>query len=114
MNKVKLKKFEKIFNDEIFKINQASKSDIEIDISGDDVDKAQGDSIGAVAKQLSERNLFKIKAYEKALLKIHDGTFGECEECGEEIGEKRLLAKPDAEYCINCAEDIELLRKQFA
>lgn len=31
----------------------------------------------------------------------------DCKECGEEIGEKRLEAKPNAELCIECQTKLE-------
>ncbi len=37
-----------------------------------------------------------------ALQKIEDGSFGDCERCGEAIAEKRLDALPFARYCITC------------
>jgi RNA polymerase-binding transcription factor DksA len=38
-----------------------------------------------------------------ALAKLDEGTYGKCEECGEEIAEARLEAMPAARYCINHA-----------
>ena len=42
-----------------------------------------------------------------AMDRIEDGTFGECQQCGEPIGEKRLEAVPWTPYCISCQEKIE-------
>jgi DnaK suppressor protein len=42
-----------------------------------------------------------------ALQKIDDGSFGNCERCGEAIGDKRLEALPFARYCIDCQRLIE-------
>ena len=42
-----------------------------------------------------------------ALERLHDGSFGECLHCGEQIGEKRLEALPWTPYCIECQEKIE-------
>jgi DnaK suppressor protein len=42
-----------------------------------------------------------------ALQKIDDGSFGNCERCGEEIGDKRLEALPFARHCIECQRVIE-------
>jgi RNA polymerase-binding transcription factor DksA len=39
----------------------------------------------------------------KALEKLDEGTYGKCEECGEEIAEPRLEAMPAARYCIKHA-----------
>ena len=38
-----------------------------------------------------------------ALGKLDEGTYGKCEECGEEIAEARLEAMPSARYCIKHA-----------
>src|SRR5947208_10702986 len=37
-----------------------------------------------------------------ALQRIDDGSFGNCERCGETIGDKRLEALPFARHCIEC------------
>ena len=50
---------------------------------------------------------------QKALVKIDDGTFGTCEECGEEISIKRLEARPETTLCIRCKEDQERNEKSF-
>jgi DnaK suppressor protein len=42
-----------------------------------------------------------------ALERLHEGTFGECLQCGNGIGPKRLEALPWTPYCINCQEKIE-------
>lgn len=38
----------------------------------------------------------------KALEKIAQGTYGQCEKCGQATGEKRLEAMPEAKLCIKC------------
>lgn len=40
---------------------------------------------------------------EGALRKVEDGTYGNCDDCGQPIDPLRLEAKPAAPYCINCA-----------
>ena len=42
-----------------------------------------------------------------ALQKIDDGSFGNCERCGEAIADKRLEALPFARYCIDCQRLVE-------
>ena len=46
-------------------------------------------------------------AISTALLRIENGTFGECLHCGQEIGIKRLEAIPWTRYCIVCQELID-------
>jgi DnaK suppressor protein len=42
-----------------------------------------------------------------ALEKIEDGTYGLCEDCGEEIKIERLKALPFARHCIECKQALE-------
>jgi DnaK suppressor protein len=42
-----------------------------------------------------------------ALDRLAEGTFGECLNCGNTIGVKRLEALPWTPYCIDCQEKIE-------
>ena len=48
-----------------------------------------------------------LRAVLTALRKLDEGGFGECERCGEPIGEKRLDALPFARYCIDCQRRLE-------
>jgi len=40
---------------------------------------------------------------EHALVKLDDGSYGVCEECGRPINGARLEAMPAARHCIDCA-----------
>src|SRR3954464_4718213 len=42
-------------------------------------------------------------AVERALQKLDEGTYGQCEGCGKPIGEDRLEAMPATRFCIDCA-----------
>ncbi len=42
-----------------------------------------------------------------AMYRVEDGSFGECQQCGNVIGEKRLEAVPWTPNCISCQEKIE-------
>lgn len=42
-----------------------------------------------------------------ALQRLQEGDFGECAECGNPIGTKRLEALPWTPYCIDCQEKVE-------
>lgn len=48
-----------------------------------------------------------LKNVEHALERLEDGSYGTCEECGLEIGEKRLKAMPFARYCVDCQRQKE-------
>lgn len=45
----------------------------------------------------------EIASVNRALLRIENGTYGECVRCGAAIAPKRLEARPQAALCISCA-----------
>ena len=45
----------------------------------------------------------EIASVQRALLRIENGTYGECVRCGEPISPKRLEVRPEAALCIKCA-----------
>lgn len=47
-----------------------------------------------------------------ALVRLEDGDYGYCYECGEEIAEKRLRALPFAVRCKDCEEAKEIAEKR--
>lgn len=80
-----------------------SKDEIKInEYSGDFADIASGESYRDFLLRIRDREAKLIKKIDKALAKIKDKTFGVCEECGEEIGFKRLQARPVTTLCIDC------------
>ena len=48
-----------------------------------------------------------LQMVEHALSSITEGIYGECEQCGKEINERRLEAVPWARHCIGCQERLE-------
>ena len=55
-----------------------------------------------------------MKKIDSALQKIEDGTYGYCEETGDEIGFKRLIARPIATMTVEAQERHEKQEKIFA
>ena len=51
------------------------------------------------------------QSIDEALMRLHEGTYGMCAECGVEISEKRLQAVPFAKLCVECQSKEELLEK---
>ena len=45
----------------------------------------------------------EIASTRRALVRIEQGEYGFCVECGDEISAGRLEARPEAALCINCA-----------
>lgn len=52
--------------------------------------------------RLRDRERKLIRKIDQTLARIEDGTFGICENCGKEIGEERLKARPVTTLCISC------------
>lgn len=44
------------------------------------------------------------RAIDQALERIREGTYGVCQECGEEISPRRLAYVPEATLCVSCKE----------
>ncbi|MET0275825.1 MAG: TraR/DksA C4-type zinc finger protein [Acidimicrobiia bacterium] len=53
----------------------------------------------AIAGQLEDT----LAEIDEALAKFDAGTYGQCEQCGQRIGDARLEAMPAARYCIDHA-----------
>jgi DnaK suppressor protein len=62
--------------------------------------------------QAREREHRLIKKIGQALAAIQQGDYGYCEDCGTEIGIRRLEARPTATQCIDCKTIHEIREKQ--
>ena len=60
------------------------------------------------------RNKKLVTKIDSAVKKIEEGTYGYCEETGEEIGLKRLVARPIASLTVEAQEKHEKQEKIFA
>ena len=60
---------------------------------------------------LMEMRNRKRQAIDEALMRLNEGTYGICAECGIEVSEKRLEAVPFAKLCVQCQSRQELLEK---
>lgn len=80
----------------------------------DEVDLASTETDQTINLRLHDRELVLLRKIDKTLKKMDDGVFGVCEKCGEEIGIKRLEARPVAEVCIRCKEEMEKVEKGYA
>lgn len=77
----------------------------------DEIDTASSESGLAFIGRLRERERGLMNKILAALEKIEEGVYGACESCGEEIGLKRLEARPVAELCIDCKAQQEKLER---
>jgi len=78
-----------------------------VDTANDDGDWAQVDISEDLSLQRLSTHRKLMYNIDEAIRKIAEGTYGICEECGEEISEKRLLVLPTATLCVDCQENKE-------
>ncbi|MBQ9406409.1 MAG: RNA polymerase-binding protein DksA [Desulfovibrio sp.] len=72
------------------------------EIFADPADRATAESDRAFTLRIRDRERRLIRKIQAALTRIDDGTYGICEECGEDISVPRLKARPVTRLCINC------------
>ena len=82
--------------------------------SADVVDQASSYTEKNVEMRAINRQIKLISKIDGALKKIQNGTYGFCEETGEPIGLKRLMARPVATLSITAQEKHEKEEKVFA
>lgn len=67
------------------------------------VERENDDVLSAIGAE----SRHEIQQITKALHRLDEDLYGECEECGNTIDELRLAAVPYTELCIVCAEKLE-------
>jgi len=82
--------------------------------SPDIVDQASSQTEKTVEMRTLNRQIKLLSKIEKALKRINNNNFGFCDETGEPIGLKRLIARPIATLCIEAQEKHEKNEKIFA
>ena len=81
--------------------------------SADIVDQASSYTEKTVEMRASNRRRKLINKIDQALKRLKDGTYGYCEDTGEPIGLKRLIARPIATLCIEAQEKHEKEEKIY-
>ena len=90
-------------------------SDTNQEISSSDlVDQASSQTEKTVEMRTLNRQIKLLSKINKAIKKINNNTYGYCEETGEPIGLKRLIARPIATLSIEAQEKHEKNEKIFA
>ena len=82
--------------------------------SPDIVDQASSQTEKTVEMRTLNRQRKLISKIDKAIERIKDNTYGYCEETGDPIGIKRLIARPIATLSIEAQEKHEKNEKIFA
>ncbi len=76
-------------------------------------DRATQESEFGLELRTRDRERKLLRKIDSALIRIDDGSYGFCDETGEEIGLKRLEARPVATLCLEAQERRELAERQF-
>ena len=76
-------------------------------------DRATQESEFGLELRTRDRERKLIRKISSALSRIDDGTYGYCDETGEEIGLKRLEARPVATLSLEAQERREMSERQF-
>ena len=76
-------------------------------------DRATQESEFGLELRTRDRERKLLRKIDSALARIDEGSYGYCEETGEEIGLKRLEARPVATLCLEAQERRELAERQF-
>lgn len=76
-------------------------------------DRATQESEFSLELRTRDRERKLIRKIDEAIKRIEDGTYGYCIETGEEIGIKRLEARPVATLCVEAQERRERREKQY-
>src|SRR2546428_13790896 len=119
LKKKDLKRFREILIEEKEEILKNAKRTLNEDMTldaddmPDEMDLASSEYLQSFTFRLRGREKSFLDKINKALAKIEEGSFGTCEECGEEITIKRLEARPETTLCIRCKEDQERMEKDY-
>ena len=90
-------------------------NDIDHEISSPDiVDQASSQTEKTVEMRTLNRQIKLLSKIDTAIKRINDNTYGYCQETGEPIGLKRLIARPIANLSIEAQEKHEKNEKIFA
>ena len=119
MNTKEAKRFKKMLEDSKLALLQSAKktlmeeSNFDTDDLPDEIDLASSEYAQSMVFRLRDREKFLLKKIDKAIQRIESGSFGVCENCGEEIAMKRLDARPVTTLCIRCKEEQEKKEKSY-
>lgn len=102
-----LEYFRKLLNEMLAEAHQKGNSTLEEltdsnEVFADPADRATAESDRAFTLRIRDRERRLIRKIQAALQRMSDGTYGICEECGEDISIPRLKARPVTRLCINC------------
>ncbi len=77
------------------------------DTGRDSIDLSISEEMLSTDLRLRDREKKLLSKIRGAVSRLEEGTIDECEDCGDPIGFKRLLARPVTTLCIHCKESRE-------
>jgi DnaK suppressor protein len=79
----------------------------ERNIGRDSIDESMEEEIFSTEMRLHDREKFLLNKVTKQLARLEANEIDVCEECGESISFRRLMARPVTTLCIDCKEQAE-------
>ena len=79
----------------------------ERNIGRDSIDESMEEELFSTEMRLHDREKYLLGKIEKQLVRLANDTIDVCEDCGEKIAFKRLMARPVTTLCIDCKEQNE-------
>ena len=113
LNKEQEKEIEESLLEAIDKLQENATSslrksmDREADTGRDSIDQSVTEWLLSTDLRLRDREKKLLVKIRDAVQRLQSGNIDECEDCGETIGFKRLLARPMTTLCIHCKESRE-------
>jgi DnaK suppressor protein len=79
----------------------------ERNIGRDSIDESMEEELFSTEMRLHDREKFLLGKINKQLARLDNGGIDVCEDCGEQIAFRRLMARPVTTLCIDCKEQSE-------
>jgi DnaK suppressor protein len=76
-------------------------------VGRDSIDASVEEGLYSTELRLHDREKKLLTKIDEALIRLESGDINECEDCGDEIGFERLMARPVTTLCVPCKEDRE-------
>ncbi len=104
-----------VWRDELVEESRETISNLQSEVRdvGDEAERATRETENSLELRTRDRYRKLINKINKTLARLDEGDYGYCEETGEEIGLKRLEARPIATLCLDAQERWEIRQKQM-
>ncbi|HMU37600.1 MAG TPA: TraR/DksA C4-type zinc finger protein [Pseudomonadota bacterium] len=113
LNENQRSQLEKVLLEERERLMRAAKDGLkfsmerERSIGRDSIDESMEEELFSTELRLRDREKYLLNKINAALDRLEKRTIDECEDCGETISFRRLLARPVTTLCIDCKEEKE-------